>query len=313
MKAVFLDRGSFPENIDIPLPDCITQSEFYHNSDDSNVVERIQDAEIILTNKVKLNQDQLAQAPYLKLIQVMATGLNNVDLEACASLGIAVRNVSGYSTEAVPEHTFSLILALRRKVFQYHQDVRNGRWANSEFFCFMDHPMQDIYGSTLAIIGKGALGTRVATIAEAFGMKTIFAEHKSATKIRSGYVAFEEAISSADIITLHCPLTSDTKDLIDEEAFAKMKSNALVINTGRGGLVNEEDLVSALTSGQIAGAGFDVATVEPMPQDHILNTLMDMPNFLLTPHVAWASENAMTRLVNIAANSIETFIIQEAK
>ena len=270
MKAVFLDRGSFPENAEILLPDNITEKTFYHNSDDSNVAERIRDADVVLTNKVKISSLQLSQAPQLKLIQVMATGLNNIDLDACESLGIAVRNVSGYSTEAVPEHTFALMLTLRRRIFQYHQDIRNGRWAESEFFCFMDHSIQDIAGSTLVIIGKGALGERVASIAEAFGMKVLFAEHKSATKIRSGYVPFSDAIEAADILTLHCPLTPDTQNMIDADVLAAMKPSALLINTGRGGLVNEADLADALNSGQIAGAGFDVATEEPMPKHHIL-------------------------------------------
>lgn len=308
MKAVFLDRGSFPENIDIPLPSTVKETQFFHNSDKSNTAERIKDADIIMTNKVVLDAAMLRQANKLKLVQVMATGTNNVDLEACKTLGIKVQNVTGYSTVSVPEHTFALILELRRNLTRYREAVKAGRWSQSEFFCFMDYPIRDLSNSTLCLIGKGALGERVAEIARAFGMKVIFAERKGANQVREGYIAFNDAISEADIISLHCPLTEQSRHMIDADTFVRMKPSALLINTGRGGLVDEHALAEALNQGQIAGAGFDVATAEPMPLDHPLQALSTLPNFILTPHVAWASESAMARLIKIACDNIATFV-----
>lgn len=308
MKAVFLDRGSFPESAVLALPEAVTETATYHNTAAEDVLERILNADIVMTNKVVLTRSVLAQARHLKLVQVMATGTNNVDIEACNEFGIAVQNVSGYSTVSVPEHTFSLILALRRNLFQYHEAVRAERWANSEFFCFMDYPIRDLHNASLCLIGGGTLGRRVAQIAEAFGMRVVFAEHKHADTLREGYVPFEQAITQADIISLHCPLTDQTRHMIDESEFAKMKSSALLINTGRGGLVNEAALVTALQDHQIAGAGFDVVTEEPMPASHPLQALTALPNFILTPHIAWASESAMNRLLAMASDNIRQFI-----
>ena len=310
MKAVFLDRGSFPDHVDILLPEKVSDYRYYHNSNESNVIDRIKDADIVMTNKFVLSREILEKCPSIKLVQIMATGMNNVDLEACQELGITVQNVAGYSTVSVPEHTFAMILELRRNLTRYREAVKQGQWASSEFFCFMDFPILDLDQSTLCIIGKGALGNRVATIAEAFGMNVIFAEHKQATDVREGYVGFDEAIKQADIITLHCPLTDQTRDVIDEATFAKMKPSAILINTGRGGLVNETALVNTLKQQQIAGAGFDVATVEPMPKDHPLQAIAHYPNFILTPHVAWASHSAMTRLLQIACDNMAAFIDQ---
>lgn len=311
MKAVFLDRGSFPEDVTIPMPKEVKETQFFHNSDEKNVLERIQNAEIVMTNKALVTRPALEQAKNLKLVQVMATGMNNIDLDACRDLGITVQNVAGYSTVSVPEHTFAMILELRRNLTQYREAIKEGRWATSEFFCFMDYPIKDLAESTLCLIGKGALGQRVAQIAGAFGMNVIFAEHKGASTVREGYVAFDEAIRIADVISLHCPLTDQSRHMIDEEAFNMMKPSALLINCGRGGLVDENVLVKALTTGQIAGAGFDVATTEPMPKDHILQSIADLPNFILTPHVAWASDSAISRLLQIACDNMDSFIKQQ--
>ncbi|MBM6550016.1 D-2-hydroxyacid dehydrogenase [Marinomonas ostreistagni] len=308
MKAVFLDRGSFPETTHIPLPKAVTESEFYHNTAPNEVLARIQDADIVMTNKVVLDRSALAEASSLKLVQVMATGTNNVDIAACDELGIGVQNVSGYSTVSVPEHTFALILELRRNLTRYRDAVRAGRWSESEFFCFMDYPIRDLSGATLCIIGSGTLGQRVAEIGRAFGMQVIFAERKHADSIREGFTEFKSAIAQADIISFHCPLTEQTRHMLDAESFVSMKPSALVINTGRGGLVDEQALADALRTGQIAGAGFDVATTEPMPKDHPLQSLTELPNFILTPHVAWASESAMDRLLAIACDNMSKFI-----
>ncbi|WCN09355.1 D-2-hydroxyacid dehydrogenase [Marinomonas mediterranea] len=307
MKAVFLDRGSFPSHIDIRMPEGIELIN-YHNTSEADVAERIVDADIVLTNKVPLKKEAIERATKLKLVQVMATGTNNVDSEFCQQANIAVQNVEGYSTVSVPEHTFSLMLALRRNLFQYIDDVKKGKWSRSEFFCFMDYPIKDLAGSRIAIYGSGALGTQVSVIAKAFGMEPCFVERKNAPHVRDGYIAFEEAITTADIHTFHCPLTPENKNTISDSEFDAMKTSALLINTGRGGLIDEEALIRALEKNKIAGAALDVATIEPMPKTHPLNTLKDFPNFLLTPHIAWASDGAMQKLVSIAVSRISNFI-----
>lgn len=313
MKAVFLDRGSFPENLSIPMPDEVKETQFFHNSDEDNVAERIKDADIVMTNKVVLSRKSLEQCANLKLVQVMATGTNNVDMQACQDLGITVQNVAGYSTVSVPEHTFAMMLELRRNLTRYREAIKQGRWSDAEFFTFLDFPLIDLANSTLCLLGKGSLGNSVANIANAFGMKVIFAEHRDASHVREGYVEFNEAIKTADVISLHCPLTDTTRNVIDKDVFAMMKPTAILINTGRGGLVNEVDLVEAIKTERIAGAGFDVATVEPMPLDHVLQSIAHLPNFILTPHVAWASEYSMERLLQIACDNMTSFIEQQTK
>ncbi|KZN13173.1 D-2-hydroxyacid dehydrogenase [Marinomonas sp. TW1] len=308
MKAVFLDRGSFPKNLSIRFNNSITSYVEYHNTHEAEVAERILDADIVLTNKVVISREQINNTPSLKLIQVMATGTNNVAMEACEQNGVKVQNVEGYSATSVPEHTFAMLLALRRNLMPYLQEVQSGAWDKSEFFCLMDHPIKDLSGSKMAIIGSGQLGQQVSILAKAFGMQVMFVERKNQTTIREGYVSFDQAVQEADIISLHCPLTSETTNLIGELEFKRMQNHALLINMSRGGIVNEEALVSAIESKQIAGAAFDVAAQEPMPNNSPLFHLTQYPNFLLTPHVAWASQGAMEKLVQIAINRIHAFV-----
>jgi len=309
MKAVFLDRGSFPEHIKIELPAQISEVIEYENTNLEQVAERIKDANIVLTNKVILSAEAINSAAHLQLVQVMATGTNNVDMDACVSRGIAVQNVAGYSTISVPEHTFAMLLALRRNLLSYLSDVKSGKWAKSTYFCFLDYPIKDLSGATMAIIGGGTLGKRVADIARAFGMTVIFAERKGTTRdIRIGYVDFEEALKAADVISLNCPLTDETKNLISDAEFSLMKPSCLLLNISRGGIVDEHALVRAFENNAITGAAFDVSTQEPMPLNHPLQVLINLPNFLLTPHIAWASDEAMQTLANIAMEKIATFI-----
>ncbi|MGB0783711.1 MAG: D-2-hydroxyacid dehydrogenase [Marinomonas sp.] len=308
MKAVFLDRGSFPKHIKIELPNSIDDVVFYDNTAAENVIERIQDADIVLSNKVVLNEEAIHRANNLKLIQVMATGTNNVNINACQERNVCVQNVTDYSTISVPEHTFAMLLALRRNLTSYVDAVKSKRWADSEHFCFLDYPIKDLSGSTMTIIGGGTLGKKVAHIAHAFGMDVIFAERKNATEVRDGYLSFQQAIQSADIISINCPLTDETKDLISEVEFSLMKQSCLLLNISRGGIVDEKALVDALKNLKISGAAFDVATQEPMPEDHPLQSLTELPNFLLTPHIAWASDEAMQTLVNLAMKKITAFI-----
>jgi len=308
MKAVFLDRGSFPDHINIQLPVKVIDVVTYENTPIELVAERIKDANIVLTNKVVVDATAINGAADLKLVQVMATGTNNIDLDACKDKNISVQNVSGYSTTSVPEHTFAMLLALRRSLFSYLDAVKAGRWSSSEYFCFLDYPIKDLSGSTMAIFGNGSLGKEVAAIALAFGMKVVFAERKGATNTRPGYICFEEALKVADVININCPLTPETKDLISDDEFSLMKNSCLLLNISRGGIVDESALVRAFENNAIAGAAFDVATQEPMPLDNPLQSLSKRPNFLLTPHVAWASDEAMQTLVDMAMDKITSFI-----
>ncbi|KZM44947.1 glycerate dehydrogenase [Marinomonas sp. SBI22] len=308
MKAVFLDRGSFPDSINFDYPATLETVREYPSTEKNQVLERIQGFDIVLSNKVQLSADILAQASSVKLILVTATGTNNVDLEYCQQNNILVKNVTGYSINSVPEHTFSLLLALKRNLIAYSQATKNGDWEKSDHFCFHDFPITDLAGSNLVIFGKGALGNQVAKIAEAFGMKTFFSERKHAHEVREGYIAFDTALEIADVISFHCPLTDDNKHMIDNDAFSKMKANCVLINTGRGGLVDEAALARAIKTKQIAGAGFDVASVEPMPSSHLLQDLSKEENFILTPHVAWASHDSMQTLANTSMQQLSDFM-----
>ena len=308
MKAVFLDRGSFPESIKFNYPTSLESVSEYPSTEKNQVLERIKGFDIVLSNKVQLTAEVLGQATSVKLILVTATGTNNVDLEYCQQNNILVKNVTGYSINSVPEHTFSLLLALKRNLIAYSQATRNGDWAKSEHFCFHDFPITDLAGSNLVIFGKGALGNQVAKIAEAFGMKTFFSERKHAREVRDGYIAFDTAIEIADVISFHCPLTEDNRHMIDEAAFSNMKANCVLINTGRGGLVDETALANAIRAKEIAGAGFDVASSEPMPSSHLLQALSKEANFILTPHVAWASQDSMQTLANTSMQQLFDFI-----
>ena len=310
MKAVFLDRGSFPDDIKIELPTQISDFVEYDKTHPDQVAARIKEANIVLTNKAIISTEAINGASNLQLIQVMATGTNNVDTKACVSRGIAVQNVADYSTISVPEHTFAMLLALRRNLTSYIRDVKSGKWADSAHFCFLDYPIKDLSGTTMAIIGGGTLGKKVADIARAFGMTVIFADRKHARNIRAGYVDFQDALKAADVISLNCPLTDETKNLIGDIEFSLMKSSCLLLNISRGGIVDEHALVKAFENNTLAGAAFDVATQEPMPLNHPLQALVTRPNFLLTPHVAWASNEAMQTLVTIAMDKITSFIDQ---
>ncbi|MDQ5944825.1 MAG: glycerate dehydrogenase [Pseudomonadota bacterium] len=271
---------------------------------------RLAEATIAIVNKVQIDAGMISRLPNLKMVAVAATGTNNVDLEACRARGIVVSNIRGYAVHTVPEHAIALMLALSRNLIAYRESVQAGRWQQSEQFCFFDHPIRDLHGATLAIIGSGSLGDGVARLAEAFGMTVLKAERKGANVCRPGYVPFAEALATADIVSLHCPLTADTQGLIGAAELQSMKRSALLINTSRGGLVDEAALVQALKEGWIAGAGFDVLTKEPPKDGNPLLSpeLLALPNFLLTPHVAWASRPAMQALADQLIANIEAFV-----
>ncbi|MBU6398514.1 MAG: D-2-hydroxyacid dehydrogenase [Rhodospirillales bacterium] len=274
---------------------------------------RIADADIVITNKTRISAAAIAASPKLRLIAIAATGTDVVDLAACRARGVAVCNIRGYALHTVPEHTFGLILALRRNLLAYRASVAAGRWQQAGQFCYFDYPIKDLAGSTLGVCGGGALGSAVARLGRAFGMEVLFAGRKGEALAREGYVPFDEMLRRADVITLHCPLTPATRHLIGAPEFARMARRPLLINTGRGGLVDEVALGEALRSGQIAGAGFDVASEEPPPPGHPLLTLLDLPNFILTPHVAWASEEAMQTLADQLIANIDAFLADEPR
>ena len=311
MNIVFLDSTGIPASHRIPSFSFPHQLTEYAHTAAEQVLARAKDADIIITSKVILNHEILSQLPKLKLIAVTATGTNNIDLVAAKALGITVKNVTGYSSVTVPEHVIGMIYALKHRLIDYHRDqLLTERWATCGQFCYVDYPISDVQGSTLGIIGRGCIGNEVARLAQAVGMRVLFAEHQHATTIREGYTAFDEVLKQADVISLHCPLTPQTEQLINAKTLALMKLNACLINTGRGGLINEADLLQALQSGKLAGAALDVLVKEPPASDDALwLAAKTQPNLLITPHVAWASDSALTTLVNKVAQNIEEFVL----
>ena len=299
---VFLDRESVDANVRKPnFPHTYKEYESTWTPDE--IVERLKDATIAIINKVPMRADTLKQLPKLKLIAVAATGTDVVDKAYCKENGIKVVNIRNYAFNTVPEHVIALIFALRRNLLTYVNDVQAGVWNKSSQFCFLTHPIRDIAGSTLGIVGYGALGKSIGKRAEALGMKVLAYD----VFPQPGLTDFETILRESDIITLHVPLTAETKNMIGEKEFKKMKPTAILINTARGGLVDEAALAKALKEGTIAGAGFDVLTVEP-PKDG--NILLDksIPNLIVTPHVAWASKEAMQILADQLIDNIEAFV-----
>jgi glycerate dehydrogenase len=307
MKGVILDAKSIDNgDIDFSALESVAEHwQYYDNTYASDIKARIEEAEIVIVNKVNLQRQHIAQARKLKLICVAATGTNNVDLEAAKEASVTVANVTHYATPSVVQHVFCLVLALTRKLNQYQAAIRNGYWQKSEFFCLLDYPITELAGKTLGIIGYGELGKAVANVGNAFGMRVLVADRKGASP-RQGRVSFEQLMSESDVVSLHCPLTPETANLIDEKELALMKVNALLINTARGGIVNETALLNALTSGALGGAGIDVLTEEPPVRG---NPLLDaeLPNLIVTPHIAWASVEARQRLIDEVAENIAAF------
>ncbi|MBB5401679.1 glycerate dehydrogenase [Paraburkholderia youngii] len=305
-EIVFLDRSTL--NADVRRPAFEHGWVQFASTSSHEVGHRLERATIAITNKVPLRANVLERHPSIRMIAVAATGYDCVDTEYCRERGIAVANIRNYATHTVPEHTFALILALRRNLLAYRSDVSRGRWQQAKQFCFFDHPIHDLHGSTLGIIGGGALGQATAQIARAFGMRVVFAAH-DAKRPRSPdleYVSLDTLLRTSDVISLHAPLTAATRNLIGLDELRLMKRSALLINTARGGLVCEASLATALKEGLIAGAGFDVLSQEPPVAGNPLLGL-DLPNFILTPHVAWASGNAMQFLADQLIENIEAF------
>jgi glycerate dehydrogenase len=306
-RIVFLDRSSIGPSVTLTKPSFAHEWVEHDRTRPDQVVERLKDADIAVCNKVPIRRDAIEQLPKLKMICIPATGYDAFDIAACKERGIVVSNVRGYAVNTVPEHAFALIFALRRGIVGYRQDVIDGRWQEAAQFCFFTHPINDLAGSTLGIFGEGALGQGVAKIGQALGMRILFAAHKGVSGLGPLYTPFDEVLETADVISLHCPLMPATRNMIAAPEFAKMKKKPLLINCARGGLVNEADLVDALDKGQIAGAGFDCLTSEPPLPDNPLLKVLDRPNVIVTPHVAWASNEAMQTLWDQVIEHIENF------
>ena len=311
MNIVFLDSTAIPKHIPIPSPTFAhTWTEYEHTSS-AETIERAKDADIVITSKVIFDRETLKQLPKLKLIAITATGTNNVDLVAAEEMGIAVRNVTGYSSTTVPEHVIGLIFSLKHSLAGWLRDQIEAKWSESKQFCYFDYPITDVQGSTLGVFGKGCLGTEVGRLANAVGMKVLYAEHKDAAVCREGYTPFDEVLKQADIVTLHCPLTEKTKNLMNAETLSKMKKGAFLINTGRGPLIDELALVDALKTGHLGGAALDVMVKEPPEKDNsLILAAKTMPNLIITPHIAWASDSAVTTLVGKVMQNIEEFVQQ---
>lgn len=305
---VFLDRATLPPHTHLRRPSFPHTWQAYDRTDPDEVAQRIAEADIVIVNKVKLPATVVSGAPRLKLIAVAATGTDNIDLAACAERGIVVSNIRGYATRTVPEHTFALIFALWRSLCAYRDAVRAGRWQAASQFCFFDYSIRDLAGSTLGVIGDGELGQAVAAIGRALGMRVLFSAHKGRTGQGRLYTPFEQVLAEADILTLHCPLNAGTRHMIGAPEFALMQRRPLLINTSRGGLVDEAAVGPALDVGHISGAAFDVTCMEPPAPDHPFMALLDRPNFILTPHVAWASQEATQALADQLIDNIEAFV-----
>jgi glycerate dehydrogenase len=309
MKAVFLDLKTLDQDdLDLSALKSLADEWVFHDLTAADeTAERIRDAEIVITNKVVIDAALMGEAENLKLICVAATGTNNVDLQAAKAHNIMVTNVTGYGTPSVVQHVFAMILALNTNLIGYHERVQAGAWQKSSSFCLFDFPITELTGKRMGIIGYGELGQGVASVAEAFGMQLMIAQRPGSTEAQPGRYPLDEVLQQADVISLHVPLADNTANLIGERELKMMKPDALLINTARGGIVDEHALVDALKSGEIGAAGFDVLSVEPPTQG---NVLLDhpMPNLIVTPHVAWASQQSRQRLLNLVVESIGDYL-----
>ena len=304
-RIVFLERNTV--QADFRRPSFDHEWIEYGETFSEQVVDRVRDATIVISNKLSLREPELSQLPGLRLIAIAATGSDNIDLDYCRAHGIAVSNTRGYAVNSVPEHVLMMILALRRNLLAYRHDVQTGMWNLSNQFCLLTHPLHDIKESTLGIIGYGSIGKAMARLGEAVGMKVLISEHQNALAIREGRTSFEDTLRQSDVVSLHCPLTEATSELIGRAQFALMKRDALLINTARGALVDDAALIEALQQGLIAGAGYDALREEP-PRNGSPLLDLNLPNFIVTPHVAWASNEAVQALADQVIENIEAFI-----
>ena len=307
-RAVFLDHSSLDlGDLDLSaLEQCFAELQLYPQSSKAEAIERLQGAQVAISNKVPLDAEVFAACPDLRLVLVAATGTNPFDLAAARAHGVAVCNCQGYGTPSVAQHTLMLLLALATRLPDYQQDVRAGRWQRSSQFCLLDHPIIELHGKTLGLLGHGELGSAVARLAEAFGMRVLLGQLPGRPP-RADRLPLDELLPQVDALTLHCPLNRDTLNLIGARELSLMKATAFVINTARGGLINEQALADALRAGHLGGAATDVLTQEP-PQDDNPLLAADIPRLIITPHSAWGSREARQRIVaQISENALAFF------
>jgi glycerate dehydrogenase len=306
MPGVILDADSLGQDVDLsPVTDLLDGWQVYPSTSYNDIAARVAAPEVVLSNKIPLTRDLLSGAPNIRYISVMATGTNNVDLDAASELGIQVSNAVAYATPSVVQHTISLMLALSTSLPEYLDDVRHGAWQRSSVFCRLDHPIGELAGKTLGIVGHGELGSNVARVAEAFGMK-ILVSARPGTTPGPGRTAFNDLVRASDFLSLHCPLTLDNQHLINSEVLASMKPGAFLINTARGGLVDSHALINALNQEQIAGAAIDVLDTEPAGYDEPL--INAHPRLLVTPHNAWGAIESRNRLIQQMRENIEGYL-----
>lgn len=303
-KAAFLDLASvYRDDLDLTvLKDAIPEWLWFDNISDSELTDVLAEVDVVVSNKVVLDEVKLRNAKHLKLICVAATGTNNVDMDAAKEFGITVCNVRAYATASVVQHVFTLLLSLTTRFDEYRQAVQNGEWSRSEYFCLLDFPIRELQGKTLGIVGYGELGKAIANVASAFGMDILVAK-RNVDDERPARVHLGELLEKVDVLSLHCPLNEDTRGLIGKDELALMKHDAVLINTARGGLVDEIALLEALENKKLGGAGIDVVEQEPPASDNPL-LQSDLPNLILTPHIAWASVESRQRLINGVASNI---------
>lgn len=308
MKIVFLDVKTIGEDIDLSYFDALGEVVKYPFSTQEEALERTKDADVIVLNKVEINERSIGEAEHLKLVCVTATGTNNLDKEYLDKRGIAWRNVAGYSTESVAQHTFGLLFYLLEKLRYYDDYVKSEKYIGDVSFTHFANAFHEIAGMTWGIVGLGNIGRRVAEIARCFGCRVLYYS-TSGKNHNSEYerVDFKELLREADILSVHAPLDENTKGLFDKAAFEQMKESAIFINVGRGPIVVEQDLVDALNEGKIAAAGLDVLSVEPMSEYNPLRSIKDSNKLIITPHIAWASVEARTRLMKIISEQIKEF------
>ncbi len=308
LKIVFLDAKTIGEDIDLSGYEKLGEVVKYDFSTPEEARERTKDADVIILNKVVINEASIGEADHLKLVCVTATGTNNLDKEYLDKRGIAWRNVAGYSTETVAQHTFALLFYLLEHLNYYDQYVKAERYVNDTMFTHFAEVFHELNGMTWGVIGLGAIGRRVADIAKMFGCRVIYYS-TSGKHDQPGYerVTFDTLLRESDIVSVHAPLDENTKDLMNKEAFDKMKSSAIFLNLGRGPIVVEKDLADALERGSIAAAGLDVLCVEPMQEENPLRQIKDSNRLIITPHIAWASVEARTRLMQIIEGQIREF------
>lgn len=315
MKAVFLDRGTFLSGLELPKPAGITDYVVFDdtNQDDQLIIERCQDADILFTNKVKIGRSVIEALPNLKLIQLTATGMNNVDHDACADNNIELYNVAGYAVKSVPEHTFMLMLGALRAGPHYHSKVVDGSWEATGSFSLMDVPLIDLEDKTLGVIGVGTIGKRVTEIAQAFGMTVLWAEHQGQKPRKDNYTDFDTVLATSDVISLHCPLTEKTAHLINSSTLAQMKKKPLIVNVARGGVVDSAAMTEAVLNEQVMGYATDVFEQEPTTKDDPLLQLAreQHPRVMFSPHNAWGSKAAQQKLWDILSEQVSAFIAKQ--